>query len=62
MNRSYRRVVITGANKGIGRASVVSVLAARDDTHVILAARSLERGEAARAEIVAEHPAWRDRL
>jgi carbonyl reductase 1 len=56
------RVLITGANKGIGRAAVAAVLGAREDSHVLLGSRSKERGEAARAEIVAREPSWDGRL
>lgn len=56
------RVLVTGANKGIGRATVAAVLGARNDTHVLLGSRSGERGEAARAELVADKPDWKSRL
>jgi carbonyl reductase 1 len=55
------RVLITGANKGIGKAAVAAVLGARDDTHVLLGSRSRERGEAAREEVVAREPGWEGR-
>lgn len=57
-----RRVLITGANKGIGLATVAGVLSAHDDTFVFLGSRSEERGRAARAELLAAHPAWEARL
>jgi NAD(P)-dependent dehydrogenase (short-subunit alcohol dehydrogenase family) len=56
------RVLVTGANKGIGRATVDAILRARGDTHVLLGARSAERGEAARSELVRGEPAWGDRI
>lgn len=56
------RVLITGANKGIGRATVAAVLDARDDTHVLLGCRSPERGEQARSELAAEHAGWGTRI
>ncbi len=56
------RVLITGANKGIGRALVVDVLSHRDDTHVVLGSRDEGRGRAARDELIADHPDWADRL
>jgi carbonyl reductase 1 len=56
------RVLITGANKGIGKAAVAAVLGARDDTHVLLGSRSKERGEAAREELVAREPGWEGRV
>jgi len=55
-------VLITGANKGIGRATVAAVLEARDDALVLLGARDDGRGGAARDALVAEHPAWRERI
>lgn len=57
-----RRVLITGANKGIGRAAVAAVLSAHDDTFVYLGSRSRERGETTRNELVAEHAAWAERI
>lgn len=57
-----RRVLITGANKGIGRAAVAAVLEAWEDTHVLLGSRSWERGRAAREELVAREPAWTPRV
>ncbi len=57
-----RRVVITGANKGIGRATVAAALERDPECHVLLGSRSPERGEAARAELVAEHPSWATRI
>ncbi|MFW6049774.1 MAG: SDR family NAD(P)-dependent oxidoreductase [Myxococcota bacterium] len=56
------RVLVTGANKGIGRATVAAILGARDDAHVLLGSRSRERGEAARAELVARDPGWEARI
>jgi carbonyl reductase 1 len=56
------RVLITGANKGIGRAAVAAVLEAREDAHVLLGSRSEERGQAARADLVARKPAWEGRV
>jgi carbonyl reductase 1 len=56
------RVLITGANKGIGRAAVAAVLGAREDSHVLLGSRSKERGEAAQAEILAQEPSWDGRV
>lgn len=56
-----RRVLITGANKGIGLAIANRCLADHSDTSVVLACRSRERGEAAVAELVAANPDWKDR-
>jgi carbonyl reductase 1 len=56
-----KRILITGANKGIGLATVAAILA-HDDTHVLLGSRDEARGQAARETIVAEHPDYADRL
>ena len=57
-----KRVLITGANKGIGLATVEAVLAADPQTHVLLGSRSRERGDAARAQLLEAHPDLVDRL
>lgn len=57
-----KRVLITGANKGVGLATVAAVLAARDDTAVWLGSRDRDRGVAARDELLREHPSWADRV
>ena len=49
-----RRVLITGANKGIGLATVRAILEGADDTHVLLGSRSAERGEEARETLPPE--------
>lgn len=62
MTSAPLRVLVTGANKGIGRATVAAILGARDDAHVLLGSRSLDRGEAARAELVSNEPGWESRI
>lgn len=57
-----RRILVTGANKGIGRALVAAILEYAEDTHVYLGARDIRRGEVARASLVEAHPAWTDRV
>ena len=57
-----KRVLITGANKGIGFAISRRCLLDHDDTVVILGSRSIERGEAAIETLAAENAAWRERL
>ncbi len=52
-----RRIVITGANSGLGKEAAKRLAAAGAD--VVLAVRSLAKGEAARAEIEAEVPGAR---
>lgn len=57
-----RAYLITGANKGIGRATVQAILGHADDTFVWLGARHRGRGDAARAQLVAAQPGWADRV
>lgn len=57
-----RRILVTGANKGIGLAIVTAILTEHDDAFVLLGARDLERGRAAREGLLHEHPAWGDRV
>jgi NAD(P)-dependent dehydrogenase (short-subunit alcohol dehydrogenase family) len=49
-----RTVLVTGASAGIGRATAAQL--ARMGAHVLLASRSLERGETARAAIAEQAP------
>ncbi|HUS63643.1 MAG TPA: SDR family NAD(P)-dependent oxidoreductase [Kofleriaceae bacterium] len=57
-----RSILVTGANKGIGLAIATEILRQQADTSVWLGSRSAERGRAAIAGLVAETPAWADRL
>lgn len=57
-----KRVLITGANKGIGRALVAKVLEQGDDTFAILGSRDLGRGQEAKQQLLAEHPEWSERI
>ena len=57
-----RRILITGANKGIGFAIANRCLQDHSDTHVILGCRSVARGEAAKAELSASNAEWKERL
>eukprot|EP01063_Lacrimia_lanifica_P023041 TRINITY_DN30549_c0_g1_i1.p1 TRINITY_DN30549_c0_g1~~TRINITY_DN30549_c0_g1_i1.p1 ORF type:complete len:302 (+),score=110.50 TRINITY_DN30549_c0_g1_i1:40-945(+) len=57
-----RRVLVTGANKGIGKAIVAAILDAHADTHVLLGSRDAARGEAAVAELVGQSPARQGRV
>jgi len=59
---AVRRVLVTGANKGIGKATVAAILTQHDDTEVLLGSRNKDRGDAARASLVAENAAWADRI
>jgi NAD(P)-dependent dehydrogenase (short-subunit alcohol dehydrogenase family) len=57
-----QRVLVTGANKGIGLAIVTAILGEHDDTFVLLGARSRERGDAARKALLSSQPAWEGRV
>jgi len=57
-----RRILVTGANKGIGMAITIAILERETDTSVVMGSRNLERGRAALASIVGDHPDWASRL
>jgi carbonyl reductase 1 len=57
-----RRILVTGANKGIGLAIVTAILHEHDDTFVLLGSRDATRGHAAREGLVQAHSGWGDRL
>ncbi|MGV3525071.1 MAG: SDR family NAD(P)-dependent oxidoreductase [Candidatus Sericytochromatia bacterium] len=57
-----RRILVTGANKGIGLAIVTAILKQHNDTAVLLGSRDAERGEAAVQGLLAAHPDWSERL
>ena len=57
-----RRILVTGANKGIGLAIVTAILDEHDDTFVFLGSRDEGRGQAAREGLLKDHPAWGDRV
>lgn len=57
-----RRILVTGANKGIGLAIVTAILDEHDDTRVLLGSRDAARGRAAVEQLVSEHPGWVDRV
>jgi NAD(P)-dependent dehydrogenase (short-subunit alcohol dehydrogenase family) len=57
-----RRVLVTGANKGIGLAIVQAILEEHDDTFVYLGSRDAERGRAAAASLTNVHPERKERL
>jgi NAD(P)-dependent dehydrogenase (short-subunit alcohol dehydrogenase family) len=53
-DQKSRLVVITGANSGTGKEAAKRLAAA--GAHVVMAVRTIAKGEAARAEILATHP------
>uniref|UniRef100_A0A7S2W576 Protochlorophyllide reductase n=1 Tax=Rhizochromulina marina TaxID=1034831 RepID=A0A7S2W576_9STRA len=59
---AFKRVLVTGANKGIGREICRRILADVEDSYVILGSRSVERGEAAVRTLLEQEPASEGRL
>jgi NAD(P)-dependent dehydrogenase (short-subunit alcohol dehydrogenase family) len=57
-----RRILVTGANKGIGLAIAKAILEEHDDTFVYLGSRDADRGRAARASLTEGHPGWQTRV
>ncbi len=57
-----KRILITGANKGIGLATVEETLASAPDTFVWLGSRNVQRGLDARQQLLETSPQWADRL
>jgi len=57
-----KRILVTGANKGIGLAIVTAILDEHADAFVFLGSRDAERGRAAREGLLVAHPTWHDRL
>ena len=57
-----RRIVVTGANKGIGLAIVQAILEQHEDTFVYLGSRDAERGRASAASLTKAHPGWEQRV
>jgi NAD(P)-dependent dehydrogenase (short-subunit alcohol dehydrogenase family) len=56
-----RRILVTGANKGIGFALVSEILRSEEDTFVFLSSRDSARGQAALRSLLKEHPEWSER-
>src|SRR5262245_39557938 len=57
-----RRILVTGANKGIGLAITQAILEEHDDTFVYLGARDADRGRAAAASLAKTNPGWQTRI
>jgi carbonyl reductase 1 len=51
-----QRILVTGANKGVGLALVEAILSSEADTFVYLCSRDLERGRRAAASLVETYP------
>eukprot|EP00565_Helicotheca_tamesis_P001385 CAMPEP_0185731194 /NCGR_PEP_ID=MMETSP1171-20130828/12158_1 /TAXON_ID=374046 /ORGANISM="Helicotheca tamensis, Strain CCMP826" /LENGTH=282 /DNA_ID=CAMNT_0028400405 /DNA_START=153 /DNA_END=1001 /DNA_ORIENTATION=- len=57
-----KKVLVTGANKGIGRAICKTLLAKHSDVHVLLGSRDAARGENTIRELEEEVPGSKGRL
>jgi NAD(P)-dependent dehydrogenase (short-subunit alcohol dehydrogenase family) len=57
-----KRILVTGANKGIGLAIATAILDEHDDTYVLLGTRNAERGREAAGGLTGSHPGWADRI
>lgn len=54
--------MVTGANKGIGLATVAAILKQQDDVSVVLGARDPDRGVAAIESLCRGQPGWESRV
>ena len=57
-----KRILVTGANKGIGLATVENLLQNHPDTFLILGSRDEKRGDEAVGLLTSKKPKWADRL
>ncbi len=57
-----KRILITGANKGIGLATVKKLLGSYNDTYVLLGSRDLTRGRQALENLLKGDPEFKDRI
>ena len=57
-----KRILVTGANKGIGLATVENLLQNHPDTFLILGSRDEKRGDEALGRLTSKEPKWSDRL
>jgi carbonyl reductase 1 len=57
-----RRILVTGANKGIGLAIVEAILTQHADSFVYLGSRDLERGRAAAGGLERDHADFKSRI
>ena len=57
-----KRILITGANKGIGFATVKNLLQYYKETFVLMGSRDLKKGEEAFDSLVSKKPEWKNRL
>ena len=59
---AVRRVLVTGANKGIGLQICKKIVQTVPDAHVLLGSRSADRGERAVADVIASEPTAEGRV
>jgi len=57
-----KRILITGANKGIGFATVAALLKSYEETFLLLGSRDLKKGQEAIKSLLDRNPEWKDRL
>ena len=57
-----KRILLTGANKGIGLATVKKLLESYNDTYVLLGSRNLARGKQALENLLKGDPKFKDRI
>jgi len=57
-----KRILITGANKGIGLATVVKLLGSYDETFLLMGSRDSKKGQQALNSLLDIQPEWKDRL
>ena len=57
-----KRILITGANKGIGLATVAKLLGSHDETFLLLGSRDSKKGQQALNSLLDIQPEWKDRL
>ena len=57
-----KRILITGANKGIGLATAKKLLDSYNDTYVILGSRDLKKGDQAMESLQNGKPEFKDRI
>jgi len=57
-----KRILITGANKGIGLATVKKLLESYSDTYVLLGSRDLARGKKALENLLKKYQEFKDRI
>lgn len=59
---AMKRILVTGGNKGIGRAICERLLSQYPDTYVLLGSRNLERGQQAVQAILNDIPSSQGRV